>query len=171
MNVILVTTESVYGRFVASELHGAGAVDRVIIERGRPSWRFYWRKLKRVGPFNAVFQFLLSRWFLREGARHLPDSSLPPHETVETVNNTRFGEDDLVIGFGSSYITARTLSGMKRGFLNLHTGWLPDYRGVKSEFWALSRGDLERAGWTVHYMTPRLDEGDIVLQRTVSVGD
>jgi methionyl-tRNA formyltransferase len=53
--------------------------------------------------------------------------------------------------------------------LNLHTGWLPDYRGVKSEFWALARGERDRIGWTLHYMTPRLDDGDIVLRHAVTV--
>lgn len=51
--------------------------------------------------------------------------------------------------------------------MNLHTGWLPDYRGVKSEFRTIAVHDKDRAGWTLHYMIPALDEGDIVLQRTI----
>lgn len=167
MNVILVTRDSVYGRYFAASLHAAARLDRILIETGHPSGRFYWRKLLRVGPVNALFGFWYNRWFLREGARHLPSLALPPHETLVTVNTYPFGDDDLVLGFGTGYITARTLGRMRNGFLNLHTGWLPEYRGVKSEFWVLLYGDLPRAGWTLHYMTPRLDEGDIVLQQTV----
>jgi UDP-4-amino-4-deoxy-L-arabinose formyltransferase/UDP-glucuronic acid dehydrogenase (UDP-4-keto-hexauronic acid decarboxylating) len=88
---------------------------------------------------------------------------------VQNINGYPFGANDLVIGFGTSLITASTLASLRHGFLNLHTGWLPDYRGVKSEYWTLARGDVERAGWTLHYMTPRIDDGDIVLQRTVRV--
>jgi methionyl-tRNA formyltransferase len=73
-----------------------------------------------------------------------------------------------VVGFGTSFITAATLGRLPNGFLNLHTGYLPDYRGVKSEFWALARGDTSRIGWTLHYMTTTLDAGDIVLRRRVS---
>lgn len=167
MNVVLVTHDSVFGRYLAASLYTAGKLDRVIIESGRPSWRFYWRKCKRVGPVNAGFQYLLNRWFLREGRRHLPDLPLPPHETVININGFPFGGEDLVIGFGTSIIRRRTLAAMKHGFLNLHTGWLPDYRGVKAEFWTLAREDYAKAGWTLHYMAPRLDEGDIVLRRTV----
>jgi hypothetical protein len=167
MTVFLVTRDTAFGRFLASGLHAAGAVDRIIIETGRPSWRFYWRKLRRVGPLNAAFQLLLNRWFRRAGSRRLPAAELPPHERVENVNGYPFGDDALVIGFGSGYITPRTLAGMQHGFLNLHTGWLPDYRGVKSEFWVLLRGDAGRAGWTLHFMTPKLDEGDIVVRRAV----
>lgn len=50
---------------------------------------------------------------------------------------------------------------------NLHTRFLPDYRGVKSEFWAVYHRAFDRLGWTLHYMTPRLDEGDIVLRGRV----
>lgn len=169
MNIILVTRDTGFGRYLAASLYDAGRVDRVIIETGRPSWRFFWRKLRRVGPANAVFQFFLNRWFRAEGAKYLPGRALPPHESVENVNRCPFGDDDLVIGFGSSYITARTLQRIKRGFLNLHTGWLPEYRGVKSEFWVLYNADHARAGWTLHFMTPELDAGDIVLQGVVPV--
>lgn len=171
MNIILVTRDTAFGRYLAASLHSAGKIDHVIIETGRPSWKFYWRKLKRVGPINAVFQFFLNRWFLHEGAKFLQELALPPHETVVSVNGYPFGDDDLVVGFGTSYITVRTLEQMKHGFLNLHTGWLPDYRGVKSEFWVLHNQDLARAGWTLHYMTPQLDAGDIVLRRAVHVDE
>jgi hypothetical protein len=167
MNVVLVTHDSPYGRYVAAALSAATRVDRVIVETGRPSLRFYLRKLRRVGPIDFAFQFALNRWFRREGATHLPDLALPPHERVASVNRCRFGPDDLVIGFGTSYVTAATLAAVPRGFLNLHTGMLPEYRGVKSEFWTLYRHDYARIGWTLHYMTPRLDDGDVVLRGRV----
>jgi hypothetical protein len=167
MHVVLVTHDSIFGRYLAASLYAAGKIDQLIIETGRPSWRFYRRKLRRVGPINAVFQVLLNRWFRQEAAKHLPDLPLPPHSTVASINGFPFADEDLVIGFGTSIITARTLAGMPHGFLNLHTGWLPDYRGVKSEFWTIAQGDSANAGWTLHYMTPRLDDGDIVLRRSV----
>jgi hypothetical protein len=167
MNVVLVTHDSVYGRYVAAALRAATRVDRIIIETGRPPLRFYWRKLRRAGPIELVFQAALNRWFRRQGAKHLPDLALPPHERIDTVNRCHFGPEDLVIGFGTSYVTAATLAAAPRGILNLHTGLLPEYRGVKSEFWALYNGDYARIGWTLHYMTPRLDAGDVVLRRRV----
>jgi Formyl transferase len=169
VNVVLVTHDSVFGRYLAATLHETGAVDRVIVETGGPNWRYYGRKLRRVGPANALFQWWLDRRFRREGRRCLPDLPFPPHDVVANVNGYPFGAEDLVIGFGTSVIRRRTLAAMPHGFLNLHTGWLPDYRGVKSEFWTRLRGDDAHAGWTLHYMSARLDEGDIVLQRRVAV--
>jgi len=138
MKILLVTRDSVYGRYLAAGLWDAGAVDRVVLETGRPPWRFYWRKFRRVGPVNAA----------------VTESTVEDHE--------------LPLGFGTSVIRAETLARLPFGFLNLHTGWLPDYRGVKAEFWRLFEGQGRPAGWTLHFMTPRLDEGDIVLQGAVA---
>jgi hypothetical protein len=163
MNLVLVTHDSAYGRYLAGALSALTRVDRLIVERARPPWRLYARKLMRVGPADFAFQVALSRWFRHEGTQHLPAVAMPAHESVLSVNECRFGADDLVIAFGTSYVTRATLAAAPRGIVNLHTGVLPDYRGVKSEFWALYRHDYGRIGWTLHYMTPRLDEGDIVL--------
>jgi hypothetical protein len=164
----LVTHDSVFSRYLAAHLSAAGALDRLIVERRSAPPRFYWRKLKRVGLRNAVFQFWLNREIRRVGARELGDDIvMPAHTSVTSVNDCTFGDDELVIGFGTSIVSAATLARAPHGILNLHTGWLPDYRGVKSEFWALARGEREKVGWTLHFMSPRLDDGDIVLRRAI----
>src|SRR5689334_22923262 len=168
MKVILVTHDSAFGRFVAATLYEASAVDEVLVEHARPSWRFYWRKLRRVGPANFLFQAWLARWYRAAGARHVPDRAMPPHQSIASANRYAFDESALVIGFGTSYIGGATLARLPNGFLNLHTGYLPDYRGVKSEFWVLARGDYGRIGWTLHYMTTSIDAGDIVLRGCVT---
>jgi Formyl transferase len=168
MKVILVTHDAVFGRYIAATLYTASAIDHVLIESAHPSWRFYWRKLKRVGVADFTFQAWLARWYRTEGARSLPALALPPHERIKSANDYPFNAGDLVVGFGTSFITPSTLNRLPNGFLNLHTGFLPDYRGVKSEFWALARGDLSRIGWTLHYMTPTVDAGDIVLRQRVA---
>jgi hypothetical protein len=165
MAIVLVTHDSVYGRFLAASLVQEGAIDRLIIETARAPSRFYARKLKRVGPVNFVFQFWLNRWFAREGRRFLDPGPLPEHELVPSINGMSFPAEDLVIGFGTSYISPKTLAATPGGILNLHTGYLPWYRGVKPEFWALARGDGAMCGWTLHFMTSRIDGGDIVLQQ------
>ncbi|MFL5615520.1 MAG: formyltransferase family protein [Gemmatimonadaceae bacterium] len=167
MKVVLVTHDSVFGRFVAATLYSASAIDAVLVETAGPSWGFYARKLRRVGLVDFLFQAWLTRWYRREGARYISEVAMPPHERIANANEYPFAGTELVIGFGSSYITGRTLARLPNGFLNLHTGFLPDYRGVKSEFWALARHDLAHLGWTLHYMTTSLDAGDIVLRGRV----
>ncbi len=56
----------------------------------------------------------------------------------------------------------------KAGCLNLHGALLPRYRGRCPVNWVLINGEKE-TGVTLHYMTPRPDDGDIVGQAGVSI--
>src|SRR4051794_31436556 len=106
MKVVLVTHDSTFARFVAATLYEASAVDVVLVETARPSWRFYWRKLRRVGVVVLASRACLARWSRREGARGLPERAMPPHERITTANDYPFEPNDLVLGFGTSVITA-----------------------------------------------------------------
>lgn len=57
-----------------------------------------------------------------------------------------------------------------RGCLNLHGSLLPRYRGRTPVNWAILHGESE-TGITLHYMTPRPDDGDIVAQQRVLISD
>jgi methionyl-tRNA formyltransferase len=49
------------------------------------------------------------------------------------------------------------------GVINLHSGLLPDYKGVMATFWAMSAG-AEKIGSTLHY----IDDGSIDTGRIIS---
>jgi UDP-4-amino-4-deoxy-L-arabinose formyltransferase / UDP-glucuronic acid dehydrogenase (UDP-4-keto-hexauronic acid decarboxylating) len=55
-----------------------------------------------------------------------------------------------------------------KGCLNLHGSYLPKYRGRCPVNWVLVNGEKE-TGVTLHYMTPRPDDGDIVAQQKVAI--
>jgi methionyl-tRNA formyltransferase len=57
-----------------------------------------------------------------------------------------------------------------RGCFNLHFGMLPRYGGCYPVAWAILNGESS-AGVTLHHMTPRFDDGDIVAQRAVPITD
>jgi phosphoribosylglycinamide formyltransferase 1 len=54
--------------------------------------------------------------------------------------------------------------------LNIHPSLLPAFPGVDAQLQALAHG-VKVSGVTVHLVTPELDAGPIVLQRTVEVRD
>ncbi len=56
------------------------------------------------------------------------------------------------------------------GCLNLHGSLLPKYRGRCPVNWVLVNGEKE-TGVTLHYMTARPDDGDIVGQKKVTIAD
>jgi UDP-4-amino-4-deoxy-L-arabinose formyltransferase/UDP-glucuronic acid dehydrogenase (UDP-4-keto-hexauronic acid decarboxylating) len=56
------------------------------------------------------------------------------------------------------------------GCFNLHGSLLPRYRGRAPINWVLVNGESE-TGVTLHYMTPKADDGDIVGQRRIAIDD
>ena len=55
-----------------------------------------------------------------------------------------------------------------RGALNMHGSLLPKYRGRAPVNWALIHGETQ-TGATLHYMTEKPDDGDIVAQTAVPI--
>lgn len=64
-------------------------------------------------------------------------------------------------------IQADIIKTSQNGFLNLHGGLLPRYRGNATNAWAILNGE-KQMGVTAHLMDPgKLDSGPIILQETV----
>ena len=57
-----------------------------------------------------------------------------------------------------------------KGCINLHGSLLPAYRGRCPVNWVLVNGESE-TGVTLHYMTPKADDGDIIAQRSIAITD
>ncbi len=52
--------------------------------------------------------------------------------------------------------------------INIHPSLLPKYKGLNTHARAIEAGDAEH-GATVHWVTPELDSGEIILQGTVPI--
>ncbi len=77
---------------------------------------------------------------------------------------------DLVVSFNCPQkLKADLLHLPSLGCVNIHFGLLPKYRGVLPIMYAILNDERE-FGVTVHYMDEKLDNGDIILQGTVSIG-
>jgi UDP-4-amino-4-deoxy-L-arabinose formyltransferase/UDP-glucuronic acid dehydrogenase (UDP-4-keto-hexauronic acid decarboxylating) len=78
---------------------------------------------------------------------------------------------DLFLCFSYSMVlTPDLLAIPARGAINIHGGLLPRYRGANILNWVLIEG-VAVTGVTAHYMTPGIDEGDIVLQERIPIDD
>jgi len=55
-----------------------------------------------------------------------------------------------------------------KGCLNMHGSLLPTYRGRAPINWVIVNGE-EKTGVTLHYMTPKPDDGDIVAQEEMAI--
>ena len=59
---------------------------------------------------------------------------------------------------------------LKYGVINVHGSLLPDFRGCLPSFWYLYCGE-KTGGATVHYMSAKIDDGDIIEQGSVDLSD
>jgi phosphoribosylglycinamide formyltransferase 1 len=85
------------------------------------------------------------------------------HTTLEAV------QPDAVALAGFMRILSPSFVGRYLGrLLNIHPSLLPAYRGLHTHRRALAAGDTEH-GASVHFVTPELDAGPIVLQSKVAV--
>ncbi|HEX7831351.1 MAG TPA: formyltransferase family protein [Thermoanaerobaculia bacterium] len=57
---------------------------------------------------------------------------------------------------------------LTRGGINIHSSLLPRYGGLAPYYWVLADGET-RTGITVHFMTQRLDEGNILGAAAVGI--
>ena len=87
---------------------------------------------------------------------------------VERIKNM---EPDILFSFYYRYMVGKAILDIPpAGCLNLHGSLLPRYRGRCPVNWVLIHGEKE-TGVTLHYMTLRPDEGDIVGQKRVPIDD
>lgn len=77
-------------------------------------------------------------------------------------------EVDYVIGIHYPYlIPIRLLQVPSIGVLNLHPAYLPYNKGWHTPSWAII--DKSKYGATLHFMSEKLDEGDIVHQKEIDI--
>src|SRR5512137_2291717 len=78
---------------------------------------------------------------------------------------------DLLAVAAYGRILGRDLLGLApHGALNVHASLLPRYRGAAPIQWAIAEGERE-TGVTIMQMDEGLDTGDVLLQRTLEIGD
>lgn len=129
------------------------------------------RSLRRHGPTGPL------RALLRRLGSSEPDAS--PVFGGSEIRVESFHEEpglgtlaaldaDLFVLDGT-YILPESVFGMPRlGTINLHCGYLPDFKGAPPVFWELYEGARE-TGVSVHFVTGDLDGGPIIERRKVAI--
>jgi methionyl-tRNA formyltransferase len=96
------------------------------------------------------------------------------HESVncdEFMANIRGLEPEVivVVAFGQ-ILCQEILDAPSKAAINVHASLLPRYRGVAPINWAIVNGECE-TGVTIMRMARKVDAGEILLTRTVSIGE
>lgn len=113
------------------------------------------------------------QWFEAPAAvaqRHgIPVRMVPDFNADEVYEDIAAAKPDLLFSFYfREMIKARVLEVPRLGAFNLHGSLLPKYRGRAPINWVLVHGE-EETGITLHAMTPKPDDGDIIGQTQIPI--
>ena len=114
-------------------------------------------------------------WF-RSVARLAASHGIPVHAPKDVnhplwVERIRRAEPDFLFSFYyRKMLKPELLETAARGCFNLHGSLLPRYRGRGPVNWALIHGEKE-TGVSLHHMTAKPDDGDVVAQERVEIRD
>ena len=119
--------------------------------------------IARISPLYLTFKELSKKY-------NIPLQSLNEVKSTETLDLIRSLKPDLILSvrygkiFGNEFLKIPT-----HGVINLHSGKLPNYRGVLAVFRALMNGDTE-INATLHYIDDKtIDTGGIIGFSTLKV--
>jgi len=147
------------------------------------------RRVRRLGPLTVLGQALFVGVVVPvlrilgeeriEAIKHefsLDDSQID--RTVHRVTSVNAPEartvlrclkPAVVVVGGTRIIDRETLQAVDAPFINMHAGITPRYRGVHGGYWALTEGQPDLVGTTVHFVDEGIDTGKIIAQRTFAV--
>lgn len=118
-------------------------------------WR---RKLLGLDAYRADYFSLPSERLALPACRILITESINSDAAIGLLVETA---PDLTIVMGTSILRASTLQAARIA-INIHGGFLPDYRGNHCFFFALYEGKFDRIGSTIHFLDQGVDTGDII---------
>ena len=103
-------------------------------------------------------------------AVHQPERVSRP-EGIELLQSAGGGRPDLLVVAAFGEVLHENVLGIPRlGAINVHASLLPRYRGAAPIQRAILAGETV-TGVTVQWMSKELDAGDIILQRSLAVGE
>jgi len=199
MSIILLTNESEEARALAHRLRAAGLpLSRVITtepehSKDRPIRRLArntiaWLRMKklRMDPEvrtaldtearlqrNAWGELHTSAWM--NGVRHplagVEYTHVQDINSQEVVDLLERERPELLLVYGTKILKEPVLRTARRGVLNAHCSILPEYRGVRSEFWQCHDQAYDHVGITIHLVDVGVDTGMVLFQQRTEVGE
>ncbi len=115
---------------------------------------------------KQVIQSAVKKYAESEGLRILQPRNLKAPEFVEELCSLK-ADLQVVVAFRMLPVVVWDMPPM--GTLNLHGSLLPKYRGAAPIHWAVINGETE-TGVTTFLLKHEIDTGDLLLQKTMSIG-
>jgi len=128
--------------------------------------------------FPIIIKLIISNNKYASGLKYAKKYSIP-YKFIDSVNLIRFEKNCLVeikkrkikflclAGF-MKILSKNFIKNFKNKIINIHPSLLPKYRGLNTHERVLKNKE-KYTGCTVHYVTPKLDSGNIILQKKIKI--
>lgn len=134
----------------------------------------YWYT-KKIRIFRVAIEDILRKprvFYRAQKQKKLLNSFGVPLLEMNDVNSREsisrimsFSPEILVSAAYPQIFSQDLIGATPRGALNFHPSLLPKFRGAHPHYWCLATGE-KKSGVTAHFMTSRIDDGDIIAQRS-----
>jgi methionyl-tRNA formyltransferase len=104
---------------------------------------------------------------LERGITPLQLPSLKGPELIDIMRNS--GAEIIVMAYVLQFVPQELVNSTKYGTIQYHPSLLPKYRGPSAINWAIALGETE-TGLTIFRPSDGMDEGAVILQKTVPIG-
>ncbi len=176
MKVAMLTGSHSRHLYVAHQLYAAGLLQSLVIEQREEMIPPPPNGLNEMDHQNFIRHFQdrdAAELAFFGKADEFDLSGLPRlHVTYQELNGERVKnwisehKPDVVISYGIHILNRELLSLFPEQSWNIHGGLSPWYRGNTTLFWPFYFLKPNWAGMTIHYLTTKLDGGDIIHHST-----
>lgn len=170
----ILTSDDPHHNFLIQQLTSRFEVKGIIIEKGAWQHQRLWKKKKYVDWAYRYYHKIRNRWIGYSQHRKAFFNTDIDYQTLpcdvketDTVNNSIVHEAiknwdaDLYVCCGTMFI-GKTTTRLAKNIINIHGGFLPDYKGNQCIFFAYYEGMYDKIGATLHFISSQLDGGQII---------
>ena len=143
------------------------------IQCAKMGYKKIYRTLQRIIDRKRNYKYLAGECSVYDIAKanNVHYMKITNSNSEEYIDYVTSRNPDLIVSYSApQVIKEKLLSIPKYGIINVHGSLLPNYRGLLPSFWYLYN-DEKIGGATVHYMSEKIDDGDIIVQETVDISE
>jgi folate-dependent phosphoribosylglycinamide formyltransferase PurN len=176
-NIVVITGNQLAHNYFLNQLRSNFKLTAIFIEKTRyPDPAFNSGKEKEVWDEffinRTITEEALFRFSKCNNVQSNPHNfivekgCLNENKTIQLINNFN---PTLIIIFGTSLLGSKYLDLYPNKILNLHVGLSQYYRGSSCNFWPIYNLEPQLLGATIHYVTNRIDGGNILIQDSIEL--
>lgn len=184
MKTLFIFRDSYDAKYILQCLNEKKLLEAVIIEQGNNAKK---QKLKRLFKARSLLLYPLivldittlviysklitSAMIKRLGKNDYPKDKIKlitdDVNSKSSLDFIKLYKPDIIFIYGTSILKSTFFNNFRSTILNIHSGILPKYRNVHSDFWAYINHDTQNIGISVFFLDEGVDTGDLALQKRI----